>query len=278
MPSQQSLAALQAAPADRQHFPFEQFALSQQSLSLTQDPPGPLQPSEWHCPPVHWKPLQHSVFVAQVPPMVWHLHDPPTQAPVQQSVVAVQVAPAPAHAHLPAAQVPRQQSASELQADWEPWQARQRTPSQTVPVQQARPSVQSLPAPLQASTQWEALHSSPPQQGTVAQLAPRRPQPARQVFGNSPVTGDATASAAATQDTSPQQSTVSVHRSPAVLQRGSAQTPASHPPLQQSRSAVQAAPLARQPVAHAPLLQANPEQHSVSVAHAALELAHAHIP
>jgi len=199
MPSQQSLAALQVEPADRQHFPPEHLASPQQSLSFTQDPPGPLQPVAWHCPPLHRKPVQHSTSVAHVPPMRWHLHAPPMQAPVQQSSVAVQAAPSAAHAHVPAAQVPRQQSADELQADCEPWHARQRTPSQMLPVQQALPSVHSFPVPLQASTQWEASHWSPPQQGSVAQLAPRRPQPARQALGNSPVTGDATASATASQ-------------------------------------------------------------------------------
>ena len=69
-----------------------------------------------------------------------------------------------------------------------------------------------------------------------------------------------------------------MHRSPVLLQRGSAQTPASQPPLQQSLSAVQRAPLVRQAAVHVPLLQASPEQHSASLAHAALALAQPQIP
>jgi len=57
-----------------------------------------------------------------------------------------------------------------------------------------------------------------------------------------------------------QQSAVVEHVSSALLQRGVPQTLPSQPPEQQSPSCWQSAPSARQPVAHVPLTQVNPEQ------------------
>jgi hypothetical protein len=57
-----------------------------------------------------------------------------------------------------------------------------------------------------------------------------------------------------------QQSAEVEQASSAVLHRALAQTPPSQPPEQQSVSFVHSVPSARQPAAHAPLLQVRPEQ------------------
>jgi hypothetical protein len=53
------------------------------------------------------------------------------------------------------------------------------------------------------------------------------------------------------------------------LQRGSAQCWLSQPPLQQSASFSQAAPLERQAFVHVPFRQARPEQQTASLVHSA---------